>query len=114
MIDIKETDREEHPRYRIDFWARPAPGYAWNSDIWLIEDAPNVATVMEWADRHAQGRRYQLLVSTRSDTEHSNYILLMGSNPNDPSALSGSPSTAKSLRTRLSRLVSGRRSFGWR
>jgi hypothetical protein len=81
MIDIKESDRDEHPCYRVDFWERPTPGYAWNSDIWLIDDAESVSSVIEWAEAHAEGRRYELLVKNRSTTEDS-YVLLAGSNPN--------------------------------
>lgn len=84
ILQIKESDRDEHPCYRVDFWERPALDYAWNSDIWLIDDAPSVSTAIEWAEAHARGRRYELLVRNRSATEDS-YVLLMGSNPNEPS-----------------------------
>lgn len=83
VIAIQEKDRDEHPCYRIDFWERPAPGYAWNSDVWLVDDAPDVSTVLAWAEEHSQGRRFQLLVRDRFATEDS-YLLLAGSNPNDP------------------------------
>lgn len=86
VIDIAETDRDEHPRYRIDFWERPAPGYGWNSDIWLIDGAPHVSAAIAWAEAHARGRRFQLLVKTPPWTEDGGYVLLSGSNPNDPSS----------------------------
>lgn len=87
VIDIRETDRDEHPCYRVDFWERPAPGYGWNSDVWLIDDAPSVSAVIEWAEAHARGRRFQLLVRDRFATDD-RYLLLAGSNPNDPSGAS--------------------------
>ncbi len=85
VIDIKENNRDEHPHYRIDFWERPAEGYAWNNDIWLVDAAPDVAAVIEWAESHARGRRYELLVRTAEGVDGDSYILLRGSNPNDPS-----------------------------
>jgi len=51
--------------------------------VWLVDDAPDVSTVLEWAEAHSQGRRFQLLVRDRFTTEDS-YLLLAGSNPNDP------------------------------
>ena len=83
IINVKEDDRDEDPCYRVDFWARPAPGYAWNSDVWLIDGAPDVSAVIAWAEAHARGQRYQVLVKNRSRTEES-YTLLQGANPNDP------------------------------
>lgn len=82
VITIGETDRDERPCYRVDFWEMPAPGYAWNSDVWIVDDAPNVSAVIDWAESHANGRRYQLLVRDRFASD-SSYLLLSGRNPND-------------------------------
>jgi hypothetical protein len=83
VVDILESDRDERPCYRIDFWEQPAPGYAWNSDVWIVEEAEDVMAVIDWAEAHSEGRRFQLLVRDRFATDNS-YLLLAGDNPNSP------------------------------
>jgi hypothetical protein len=55
------------------------------SDEYEIREAPDVRTVMEWADEQAAGRSYILYALVRSGNPASSGLLtLMGHDPNRP------------------------------
>lgn len=74
--------------YRVYFWERPAAGYAWNLDAWVLTEAA-VTEVLEWVGKRARGRPTQVLVRGLLATE-SAWVPLMGSSPNE-----GTPTPAE-------------------
>ena len=86
-VDPRDTGWEEDfPAYRVYFFIDPGPGSrGWTSDEYEISQAPDVRTVMEWADEQADGRSYILYALVRSGHPPSSGLLtLMGHDPNRP------------------------------
>ncbi|CAH0223978.1 hypothetical protein SRABI44_02919 [Microbacterium foliorum] len=83
VSEVKESDRDVCPVYRVDFWATPGPGFAWNLDSWLLDGCPDVLQAVSWAVSRAEGRPFQLLVSFDANADGDSMILLLGENPNE-------------------------------
>jgi hypothetical protein len=62
MLDPCDTEWEEdYATYRVYFFTDPGRrSHGWASDEYEIRCAPDVPTVIEWADEQAAGRTYIL------------------------------------------------------
>lgn len=75
----------ERPRYRVEFWERPAPDYAWNLEAWELSDCESVHEAIHWVDEHSSGRVHTLYaVLAPPETPHLAYLRLSGRDPNNP------------------------------
>lgn len=75
-IDPRYTTWEEwEPVYRVDFWEGVSV-----CDEWLIEEAADVAEVLEWARREARGRDIVVYVQT-TDRGEPGLVRLLGREP---------------------------------
>lgn len=75
-IDPRYTTWEEDdPAYRVDFWEGSAI-----CDEWLVEEAADVAEVLDWARREAQGRDIVVYVQT-TDNGRPGLVRLLGREP---------------------------------
>jgi len=85
-IDPRDTEWEEDfPTYRVYFFTDPGPGpRGWTSDEYQISQAPDVRTVIEWADEQAAGRTYILYALVHGRLANSGLLTLMGHDPNRP------------------------------
>lgn len=77
-----ETYRTDAPLYRVNYWERPALGYGFNLDAWLLHDCSDVTQALTWAEENANGREFELLASPDNGAETDQLILLFGENPN--------------------------------
>lgn len=81
------TIKTEVPRFRVEFWERPAPGFGWNLDAWEIDGCDSVHDVLTWVNANANGRLYTLYaVLTLDQADYLTYVLLDGVDPNAPSS----------------------------
>ena len=55
------------PIYGVNFWERPAPGFAFNLDAVVLVDASGVDEVLQWAATRARGRTYEVMVEAREE-----------------------------------------------
>ena len=87
------------PAYRVHFWERPAPDWAWNLDAHVLTEAADIVEVLSWVDDNARGRRVEVFVEMdemdEMDKEPQGFhvprecglLRLLGSDPNDPDNL---------------------------
>lgn len=63
IIDPRDaTMLEEHPAYRVEFWASPT-----HSEEWRIADAESVVEVIDWLRARAAGRATVLFAEHWAD-----------------------------------------------
>lgn len=77
----------DQPSYRVNFWQKS--GGAWALDAHAFDDVDDVAEVLEWANNHSAGRRFELFVEIDTEplgefltSRKAGLIRLLGSNPN--------------------------------
>lgn len=77
------------PTYRVNFWQRPAPGWAWSLDAYALTDAADISEVLQWVGEHAHGRRFEVFAEMDEESagsfqtpRKSGLVRLLGSNPN--------------------------------
>ncbi|WP_413543288.1 hypothetical protein [Citricoccus nitrophenolicus] len=77
------------PTYRVNFWQRPAPGWAWSLDAYALSGADDISEVLQWVDEHARGRRVEVFAEMDEESDgsfqtprKSGLVRLLGSNPN--------------------------------
>lgn len=83
-LDSHLLGKDDPRRFRVHFWERPRPGYAWNLDAWLLDDVANVQEAMDWAAANSRGRPYELFVETTGDLSEVYLVRLDGVTPNNP------------------------------
>ncbi|WP_200953368.1 hypothetical protein [Agromyces sp. Root81] len=78
------------PIYRVNFWERPAPGFAFNLDAFVLVDASGVDEVLQWAASGARGRTYEVMVEAAEEPVEPGLqirtaalLRLAGENPNE-------------------------------
>ncbi|GAA2895250.1 hypothetical protein GCM10010455_17980 [Microbacterium esteraromaticum] len=84
VLDYYSLDQDDPVRFRVHFWERPGPGYAWNLDAWLLSDVASVREAIEWVAENRHGRTYELFVETSGDLSEAYLVRLDGENPNNP------------------------------
>lgn len=77
-----ENIRVEAPVYRVNFWERPRPGYAWNLDAFVLLGCADVVQVILWARSASKGRRFQIFVGVEDTLDPQTLIVLYGEDPN--------------------------------
>jgi len=103
-MDVHETGHAEpseyieSPIYRVNFWERPQPGFAFNLDAFVLSGAADVEEVLSWIAENARDRMYELLVEVDSEKiepglqiRSAALIHLSGADPNSSSSSSSSP-----------------------
>jgi hypothetical protein len=75
----------------VHFWERPAPGYAYNLDAYVLVGAADVREAVRWAHANAYGRPLELFVEIDSESIDGELhvrsvplVRLMGANPTEP------------------------------
>lgn len=88
-VHAEPRDSVDSPSYRVNFWDRPSPGFAWNLDAYVLTEVEDIAEVLGWVDEHARGRRFELFVESDDEPVRSfesprttGLVRLIGSNPN--------------------------------
>ena len=88
-VHAEPRDSVDSPSYRVNFWQRPSPGFAWNLDAYVLTEAEDIAEVLGWVDEHARGRRFELFAELDDEPDRSfesprttALVRLLGSNPN--------------------------------
>lgn len=84
----------DNPVYRVNFWHHSYE--CWALEAYLLTDVEDVTEVLTWAQDHAKGMRYEVLVETEDSASNpvsndistgriANLIRLFGDDPNsDP------------------------------
>lgn len=63
IIDPRDaTQMENHPAYRVEFWASPT-----HSEEWRLVDATSVTEVIAWVEANASGRDAVLFAEYRAE-----------------------------------------------
>jgi hypothetical protein len=86
-VDPRDTEWEEdYPTYRVYFFTDPGPGrHGWTSDEFELQQAPDVGSVVEWAEKEAGGRTYIVYaVVPTPRPSGSGLLTLSGHDPNRP------------------------------
>lgn len=94
-MDARQTTHSEsphnvdHPVYRVNYWERPAPGFGWNLDAWVLVSAGDVLEAIRWTQDNARGRRFELFAEVEPEPpgnhpRHTPLVRLVGINPNLP------------------------------
>jgi hypothetical protein len=84
-VDPRDTEWEEdYPTYRVYFFTDPGPGlHGWTSDEFELRRAPDVGSVIEWAEKEAGGRTYIVYAVVPTPRPASSGLLtLSGHDPN--------------------------------
>jgi hypothetical protein len=76
------------PSYRVNFWQRSGEG-AWALDAFVLTEVREVTEALEWAEEHANGRRFELFAEGQEEPvgffgtpRTSGLVRLLGENPN--------------------------------
>lgn len=88
-VHAEPRNSVDSPNYRVNFWQRPSPGFAWSLDAYALTEVEDVAEVLRWVDEHARGRRFELFAELDDEPEgpferprKAGLVRLLGSNPN--------------------------------
>lgn len=94
---VIETDHAEPrelnpcPNYRVNFWERRNPKSSWSLNAYVLFDVSDAKEVLNWAEQHAAGRPYEILVEVEEEEVHAlatprtaALVRLFGENPNSP------------------------------
>lgn len=83
-LDFYGLGQDDATRFRVHFWEQPKPGYGFNLEAWILNDAPDVHAALTWADSNSRGRGYELFVETTGDLSDAYLVRVAGTNPNTP------------------------------
>lgn len=76
--------------YRVNFWESTAGSDAWALDAFVLTEARDVRDAIEWIERHAHGRRFELFVELDAEPvgapelpRKTPLVRIIGEDPND-------------------------------
>jgi hypothetical protein len=86
-VHAEPNDSIDRPSYRVNFWS--PSGSTWGLDAWVLVEARDINEVLQWAEKQAEGRRFEVFVEMDEEPlksfhspRTSGLIRLYGSNPN--------------------------------
>lgn len=89
-VHAEPRESIESPGFRVNFWQRQSPEAAWSLEAFALTDVRDVREAIDWAEDHAQGRRFELFAEVDSQPESefdlprtTAILRLLGNNPND-------------------------------
>ena len=88
LIDPRDVSWEvDSPAYRVYFWGRPSPTWAWQCEEWRLTAAHDVHEVLAWADGRAGDRTFTVQAEVDVSGEGRGMIRLAGTDPTRTGAL---------------------------
>ncbi len=84
VLDGYLLQQDDAVRFRVHFWERPKPGFAWNLDAWVLDDVLNVQEALSWVNANSRRRPYELFVETSGNLSDVYLVRISGENPNEP------------------------------
>ena len=55
------------PIYRVNFWERPSPHFAWNLDAYVLTGVLDAPEALQWAGDTAHGRQFEVFVEVDAE-----------------------------------------------